>query len=201
MEDKGYKLAKRNMVMYISIVAIIISLTFKVSYAFFTANISGNETITQTKAVTGKLDLTFATSAYINNSHLFLIKDNERSTKAETSQFSVNNNNGVGTVDAKYELYLTDLTISNNLKSSDFKYELLINNEVKGSGSFLNATSGTDFKITSSIISIPQGQTDNCVFRIWLSETSADQSSLVGNSKDNRNSFSAKIKLEAVAGK
>ena len=201
MNESVNKLAKRNIVLYLSITVILISLTFKISYAFFTAIITGNETAATNNVITGNLNIDFATSSYINNNKLFLIKDSERASKADSTVFTINNNNATGDVDGSYELYLTDLSISNNLKSADFKWELLINNEVKGSGNFLNATSGTDMKITSSVNNISYGQVDNCVFRIWLSETSSDQSSLIGTDTNNRNSFSAKIKLEAMAGK
>ena len=195
------KVKKRYVVLSVSITVILISIAFKVSYAFFTPTIQGNENVTETRAVTGKLDINFTTSDYINNSRLFLIKDNERALKAEKTLFTVDNQNSTGTLPATYQLYLTNVSISNRLKSADFKWELLLNNVVESSGNFSSATTGTDILITPNVKSIAVNQIDSWEFRIWLSETSADQSSLVGTDPTDLSSFSAKVSLVAQAGR
>ena len=183
---------KRNLVLYFSITIILISVAFAVSYAFFNANILGNDKVTTTNVTTGTLTIDFATSAYINNTNLFLISDSDIETKADATKFSISNTNG--NVTGKYTISLTDLTISDNLKSADFKWQLLKNNTALATGNFTNATTGTEYSLTTSNQSISVNQTDSYILRIWLSETQQDQLSLTNGT------FSAKVKMTAVEG-
>lgn len=183
---------KRNLVLYSSITIILISIAFAVSYAFYQATITGNDTATTTNVKSGTLTIDFATSAYINNTKLFLIDDSDVATKADSSTFTIANSSG--TVSGKYVLSLTELTISDNLKSSDFKWQLLKNNTIIESGNFLNAVTDSDFTLTTSNQTINVGQTDSYILRIWLSNSQEDQLSLTGGT------FSAKVKMTATQG-
>ena len=180
------------MVLYLSITIILISVAFVISYAFFTANILGNDTATKTNVTTGTLNIDFATSAYINNTNLFLIADSDAATKADTTNFTVANTSG--NVTGKYTLSLTELTISDNFKSSDFKWQLLKNGTELTSGNFLSALTGTDFNLTTSNQTINVGQTDTYILRVWLSESGQDQLTLTNGT------FSAKVKMTATQG-
>src|SRR5574344_18938 len=181
---------KRNLILYLSIVVILICIAFSASYAYFTATITGNDTAKTTQVTSGTLDIDFTTSAYISNSNLFLIDDADKATKADATTFTVANSNG--NVSGKYNLVLTELAISDNLKSQYFKWELLKNDTAINNGDFTSAVTGTDFNLTSTSQTIAVNSTDSYILRIWLSESNTNQISLTSGS------FSAKVKMVAT---
>ena len=183
---------QRNFILYLSLIIIIISVAFTISYAYLKANVTGNDTATTTNVTSGTLDITFATSAYINNNNLLLISDSDAATKAEQTSFTIDNTKS--NISGKYTLSLTELSISDNLKSNDFKWELLKNDSTINSGNFSTAVTANDFNLTSSNQTITPGTTDSYKLRIWLSETTSDQLSLTNGS------FSAKVKMTAIQG-
>ena len=95
----------------------------------------------------------------------------------------------------KYNLYLTELTISDNFKSKYFKWELLKNGTTLYSGNFTNAITGEDYLLTSSPQTLEVSKTDNYILRIWL------ENDLQVNQIDLTNgTFSGKVKLIARSG-
>ena len=188
---------KRNLILYISIAVLLVSVGFKVSYAFMNAATTGNDTVTPMNVRTGNLDINFTTSEYITTANkILLINDNESATKALKSSFSVTNPTATSTVNAKYDIYLSNITISNNLKQGDMKWELVKGNTVIENGTF-NTTDDytTYFKLTKTAYqTISRGSTDNYEFRLWLSKNNTDQTGLLSGSQ-----FSAKIKVVATS--
>ena len=77
--------------------------------------------------------------------------------------------------------------------SNDFKWELVQktdNGELQVAiGSFVNAESGKDYTLTTTDMIIAPQDTQQYIFRIWLSYTDSDQSNLFNGS------FSGKIAL------
>lgn len=186
---------KKHIVLYISIVLIIITVTFTISYAFFQTIISGNDTAKKTEATTGNLAIDFTTSQYINDTNLMLIQDADRAAKAPYTTFTIKPTSDTN-VASQYNLYLTDINISDNLKSADFKWEIIKGSTTINSGNYLNATSGTDLLLTSTPIDLSATSTgDTWIFRTWLSETNEDQLSLTNGT------FSARVKVVAVVNK
>lgn len=178
------------MVFYISLVILLVSFAFHFSYAYMTATVLGNDTATPTAINAGTLTVDFATSAYIDNTNLLLINDSDEATKAEKTTFTVKNS---GNITAKYTLDLTELTISDNFKSTYFKWDLLKNGTSINTGNFTTAVTGTDFTITPSNQTITVGTTDTYELRIWLSESGTDQLSLTNGT------FNAKVRMTAVS--
>ena len=194
-------ISKKHIVLYFSLAMLLVSLAFSVSYAYFTMTITGNENVQETRVVTGILDIDFNITDKITNSNIMLIDDSDREERAEAITFSVSNN-GTGNVSGAYLIYLNDLTISDNLKSADFKWELVKNNVTLFEGDFLTASTGNAFPITSMtsasgvvsplVQTIAVNNTDNFVLRVWLSSTDDDQTGLLGGT------FSAKVKMIAT---
>ena len=104
---------KKHSILYISIAIIVISITFIVSYAYMTATVTGNEDANNTKVSTGTLELSFTTSSYIKENDMPLINATDVAKNAVHTDFSISHteNSNVAT---KYNLYLTELTISDN---------------------------------------------------------------------------------------
>lgn len=187
---------KRNIkeiVFAVSVIVILVSITYRLSYAYFVATVTGNSTATASTIGAGTLNVNFTTSQYVSNDSLMLISDADKATSAEKMLFSVSQATAT-TVAARYNVYLTELSISNNFKSSDFKWELLRNSSVIASGNFTTAVSGTDFKLNSTALDLAVNATDNLELRLWLSQQDYDQLSLTNGT------FSAKVKIEALAG-
>ena len=133
-----------------------------IAYAYFTARISGNDTVSSATVTVGKLMIDFDTTEYISNQYGELIQDSEKESKAD-----------------------------DNLKSSDFKWELVKNDTVLSSGNFSDIGTSTTLNLTPNYQRLEVNNTDKYIFRIWLSETDVDQSSLYNGT------FSAKISLIA----
>lgn len=180
---------KSTIKIIISLILLIL-LTFLLGYtfAYFTVRVKGNENPTTVNVNSGVLKIDFETSEYINNNVGELIKDEEKEQKADTTNFTISHNiQSKGK--ARYSLALDDINISDNLKSPDFKWELLKNNEVINSGNFANIGKQTSLTLTNTLQDLDQNQTDSYTFRIWLSETQQDQANLYSGE------FNARIAL------
>lgn len=180
---------KRNLIITSSIFLILIIVIVGVTFAYFVADITGNDTAKKTQINSGTLELTFETSEYISNSYGELINDSQKETLADHTNFTIKHT-AKSNVTAKYNLELTDIDISQNLKSPDFKWELSIDGKTVKSGNFGSIGSSTTISIAEAQTLAPT-KTANCVFRVWLSETSSDQSSLY------EGTFKGKISLVA----
>lgn len=182
----------KHVILYISITLIIATVTFALSRAYYLAKITVADKINATTVKNANLDIEFLTSQYINDANLMLIKDSERQVSAPYTSFSVTSKY-TSTITTNYTLYLTDFTISDNFVSSDFKWELAQKNDSGetqiATGSFADATSGKDYTLTTTDITISPQDTHQYIFRIWLSYTDNDQANLLNGS------FSGKMAL------
>lgn len=185
---------KKHSILYISIAIIVISITFVVSYAYMTAKVIGNEDANNTKVSTGTLEVSFTTSSYIKENDMQLINAADVAKSAAHTDFSISHSKN-SNVATKYNLYLTELTISDNFKSKYFKWELLKNGTTLYSGNFTNAITGEDYLLTSSPQTLEVSKTDNYILRIWL------ENDLQVNQIDLTNgTFSGNVKLIARPG-
>ena len=185
---------KKHSILYISIAIIVISITFVVSYAYMIAKVIGNEDANNTKVSTGTLEVSFTTSSYIKENDMQLIDAADVAKSAVHTDFSISHteNSNVAT---KYNLYLTELTISDNFKSKYFKWELLKNGTTLYSGNFINATTGEDYLLTATPQTLEVSKTDSYILRVWLeNDETVNQLDLTNGS------FSGKVKLIANSG-
>lgn len=198
---------KRNFSKVMVLVVALIVLAVSVSYAFFTARITGTPIKTVVKAGNLKIDTNLESVSAINNLKIKLIDASAKETSAEKVSFYVKNATD-STVDAKYYIYLRDITLTKNLYSNYFKWELVKNGTVINSGTFANATrtdtatsgeasnvstTAADITLTKDAITIAKNTNDNLIFRIWLeNDAVANQIELTNGS------FSGRLYLEAV---
>ena len=198
--EENKKLPKRNLVLYISVVVIIISLTFKASYAYYQSTVINTTTPTAIEVQTGQLDIKFANAQYLNAQNLTLMTaEAAASANDNYSTFTVSNS---GNAAGKYKLYLSDYSITSNLVNQDFKWKLTINGTVY-TGTFYDlfngktATNGViasnsdDIELVATKTSIAANTNQNCEFRVWLQEEDRNQISLT------EGTFSTTIKLIA----
>lgn len=119
-------------------VAFVISLGvlgISLSYAFFEADIVGN--YTETKIETGKFDIetSLTTISAINVSNISLIDEENIETEASSINFTAKSKSTTNKA-GKFNIYLKDITISNNLIDNSFKWQLVMNNNIIASGDF-----------------------------------------------------------------
>lgn len=182
----------KHTILYISIALILITTAFTASRAFYLAKINVTDTINPSTVTNANLDIEFLTSQYINEPSMMLIKDADRQNSTAYTNFTITSKS-TSTMTANYTLYLTDFTISTNFISEDFKWELTKKGDsgetTIATGNFSNAVSGKDYTLTTDEITISPSETQQYVFRIWLSYADRDQSNLL------EGSFSGKIGL------
>ena len=161
----------KHTILYISIALILITTAFTASRAFYLAKINVTDTINPSTVTNANLDIEFLTSRYINEPKMMLINDADRQNSTAYTNF----------------------TISTNFISEDFKWELTKKGDsgetTIATGNFSNAVSGKDYTLTTDEITISPSETQQYVFRIWLSYADRDQSNLL------EGSFSGKIGL------
>lgn len=189
----------------------IVIIGISLSYAYYSANISGKGEIPSTNAARLDLTSTLTDSKAINNPKLTLIDASAVKEMAEKVEFSVTNAD-TSTVNGKYYVYLTDVHITKNLYSKYFKWELVrvtsnIESQVS-TGDFTNAVrmgsivEGEDEKVLTDIediglnkvaLQIEPGNTDQYIFRLWL------ENDPVNNQIElTEGSFQGKLKIEAT---
>lgn len=188
-EEKS-KIAKRNIVLYASIALLLISLTFKFSYAYFAASLSGNESAQDSVVTSGDLKVEFTDSSVFNATDMVILTPEEVDAKSEKSTFTVKN---TGNVVAKYK-FLINTTLTSNLISSDFKWQLLSNSTVVSQGNFSTAVSGQDLELNSSYLTINPNDEVEYEFRVWLAEDETRNQIDLTNG-----TFSGLIKLQAIS--
>ena len=179
MEQNKFKFPIRIFIFAISLFI----LSFSASYSYFTVtpNYASSAEERTTNVTTDYLDFNFITSKYIHNTNMLLIKHEDIAEKAEKTSFTVSKKEGV-TYTIKYNIYLTELTISDNLKSEDFKWELLQNNSPIYNGTFKNAKTGEMLMLTEQPLVLSDATSASYELRVWLEETDSDQSDLFNGS-------------------
>lgn len=186
MKEKKFKFPVRLCIFALSLFV----LSFSVSYSFFvTVPEVRNPDKAKVDVTTDYLDYDFATTEYIHNENMALLKKEDVATSADKTVFNIKRKAGKN-YDIKYNIYLTELTISDNLKSEDFKWDLLQNGVSIYSGNFKEAKSNEIFTLTAEPLTINNDAEKSYELRIWLEETSEDQATLLNGN------FGAKVALD-----
>lgn len=196
-----------NYTKVIVLVVALIVLGISTTYAYFTSVITGTPSTTTLKAGNLKIETNLDSVSAINNTKIKLIDASAKTTAAEKVTFYVKSTADT-TVDAKYYIYLKDISLSKNLYSNYFKWELLQNNEIVGSGTFGNATrtdtattgeasnvvtTAADIALNTNALTLAKNTSDTVVFRIWLENDNA-----VNQIDLTEGSFAGRLYLEAV---
>lgn len=140
---------------------------------------------------TNYLDFDFETAQYIKNENLILVKPENVATDSDKIKFTITKKDNIDYA-IRYNIYMTDFVISDNLKTNDFKWDLLENGVSINNGTFNNATSGDDYLFTISPV-ILNDKSASYELRVWLEETEIDQSGLFNGN------FSGKLEITATS--
>lgn len=187
---------KRILLASLIIVMSIVIIGISLSYAYFINTVNevnpGNQ---GTSITSGKLTMNFTTDQLINATSAGLINDSDVPTQGDYTQFSVSfPNDAENASTATYNLYLTELSISDKLKSTDVKWALYDGSGTNliEDGDFSNATSGVNMTLKDGI-TINKGETNSYRLYIWLSnDPDNNQIDLLGGT------LSAKVGFRAT---
>lgn len=186
---------KRIILSSLIIVVSIVIIGLSLSYAYFVNTIRETNATNQGANLTsGELTMNFTTDRLINANSASLINDADVVTEGDYTQFSVSLPSNADAASATYSLYLTELTITDNLKSAYVKWALYDSKgtSVITSGNFVNATTGENLTLQNNI-TINRGETDSYRLYIWLSnDPDNNQISLLNGS------LSAKVGFRAT---
>ena len=158
---------KDNKILFGTFIALLLLLTTGLSYAWFSASISGNENAKNVVVEAGTLKLTYTDGPAINAQY---IKPGWSTTK----EVSVKNN---GTLGAYYNIIwqsLTNTIINNELVLSATCQRLNSAGTVEGTCESISQAPISDMTIAKKI-SIESGITHKYTFTILFKETNADQ--------------------------
>lgn len=170
------------------------------SYAYFVNRIEEvNPDNKEVRITSGDLVMDLATSRTITATAVGLVNDSDIATKAEHTDFSVTLPSDAKVDSSKYTIFLTELNISDNLKSEYLKWALYSVNEDAtevevNSGNFGDIGTKTTLTISGdTVINISKGTTTSYKLYIWLSnDPDNNQVSLLNGS------FSGKVGFRAT---
>lgn len=170
------------------------------SYAYFVNRIEEvNPDNKEVRITSGDLVMDLATSRTITATAVGLVNDSDIATKAEHTDFSVTLPSDAKVDSSKYTIFLTELNISDNLKSEYLKWALYSVGEDAtevevNSGNFGDIGTKTTLTISGdTVINISKGTTTSYKLYIWLSnDPDNNQVSLLNGS------FSGKVGFRAT---
>ena len=163
---------KDNKILFCTFIALLLLLTTGLSYAYFSASISGNENAKNVVVEAGTLKLTYTDGPAINAQY---IKPGWSTTK----EVSVKNN---GTLDTNYNVIwqsLTNTIINNELVLSATCQRLNASGTVEGTCESISQAAISDMTIAKKI-NIEAGITHKYTFTILFKETNSDQNNNQG---------------------
>lgn len=163
------------------------------SYAYFVNSIEEvNPDNKEVRISSGELVMNFASTRTINATAVGLVNDADITTKAEHTDFSVTLPSDAKVNSALYSIYLTELNVSDNLKSPYLKWSLYNGTTEVASGDFENIGTKTTLYLKENI-TINKGSTDGYKLYLWLSnDPNNNQTQLLNGS------FSGKVGFRGV---
>lgn len=185
------KISKNYVIICAIFVVSLLILGISLTYAFFETDISSN--FTETKFTTGtfSMDTNLTDASVINATNMTLLNTDEVESKSEKINFTAQAKNNTN---AKFNIYLKNITISSNMIDSSFKWQLLADNKVISSGDFSDITKNgklSTSKTSTNLIKYYDtyyltkvgkfnGNNEmNFEIRLYLLNSSVDQSSLI----------------------
>ena len=136
----------------------------------------------------------FAKSDSILDSNIMPIKDEDRYSYATKNSFSITLGENLKDYKANIEIALDSIKMSDELKISNYKYELLENNVTISSGSFENVGNSNHLIIMPIKLYTPSKYptTYNYDLYIWLSDDGSVQNNLMNKA------FSARVLVDSA---
>lgn len=186
----------KKMIIILSVtISIVFFILLGISYGWYAysnaeSNINAN-TINETPTVV------FSQTEYITSSQNMPIYDEDRYNYANKNSFTVTLGENLKEYETGLEIILNDINISEELKISNYKYELLQNKKVISSGDFSTIGNSKTIKLLPMEIMKPEKYPYTYIYElyIWLSEDETNQNYLMNKT------FGAKIEVNSAVKK
>ena len=132
--EKGHSKIRYTIICIVFVIALI-TLTFSVSFAFARPKVLGNTSETSIKTATFDIETSLDNLSALEANNMTLLNADEIELNSEKINFTVKST--ATTEDAgKFGVYLKEITISNGLIDSNFKWDILMDGVVVKSGNF-----------------------------------------------------------------
>ena len=136
----------------------------------------------------------FAQTEYITSTQIMPIYDEDRYRYANKNSFTVTLGSNLQEYETGIEITLSNINISEELKISNYKYELLQDKQTVSSGNFSSLGELTTIELLPMTVMTPDTYPSTYAYElyIWLSEDGTNQNYLM-----NKN-FGAQIKISSA---
>lgn len=174
------------LILTITVSAIVISL-MGVSYAWYSLSNSS----TNFNATTSNADLTilYAQNEFVSIKTGIPIKESDVPEKAGISRFTVTPGDNLKGYTVLISVELSQIVIDDELKTDDFKIQLLENDKPIYNGTGKDIDGST--LVMKQLSNVTIGSKYNYELRIWINDTGVSQNELMGKN------FSGKIKVSS----
>ena len=184
------------MIILLSItVSIMFGLLLGMSYAWYAySNAESNIKVVTKKDVPM---IVFSQTEYISSSLNMPIYDEDKYRYGNKNSFTVTFGDNLKDYEVGLEIILNKINIDNDLKISNYKYELLQNKKVISSGDFSSIGEETSIDLMPMTLMVPDSYPYTYVYElyIWLSEDGTNQNHLMNKM------FGAKIDINSAVKK
>ena len=176
-------------------IAIFVGIIFGSSYAWYAY--SNAESKVNGTTIKERPTIIFSQTEYMYSKDIMPIRDEDRYNYASKNSFTVTIGEDLKDYETGIEISLKDIAMSNELKITNYKYELLQDGVMVNTGDFSNLGSSNTLKIMPMkkmlVTSFPT--TYSYELYIWLSDDGTNQNDLMGKT------FSAKVNINSATKK
>ena len=183
----------KKLIILLSItLSIMLGVLLGISYGWYAY--SNAESNVQANTIKEAPTIVFSQTEYITSTQNMPIYDEDRYKYANKNSFTVTLGENLKDYETGLEIILNNISISEELKISNYKYELLQNKEIISSGDFSTIGNLTSITLLPMSIMTPTNYPYTYVYElyIWLSEDETNQNNLM-----NKN-FGAKIDINSA---
>jgi len=173
-------------------ITVIFSLMIGLSYAWY--QYSNAESNVSGTTIKERPTIIFSQTEFINYNINTPIYDEDRYNYANKNSFTVSLPENLKNYQTAIEINLENIKMSEELKIANYKYELLQNGLVVGTGNFTKVDSSNSINLMPMTVLTPTSYPGIYIYElyIWLSEDDSNQNSLMNKE------FSANINVNSA---
>lgn len=183
----------KKMIIILSVtITIIFGITLGISYGWYAYQNAESTLVGST--ISEKPTVIFAQTEYIESTITTPIYDEDRYNYASKNSFTITIGPNLKEYEVAFEVLLTNINISDELKTANYKYELLQDKKLIANGNFANVGQEQTMKILPMSLLTPNTYPKTYTYElyIWLSDDNTNQNNLMNKT------FSAKVNVNSA---